>query len=72
MSYYYTSHNSYEYVYGIRPGKTVGCCLFITENISYTLRKDLTSVESVFIEVEKCTVKKVILKHYIGYYIYMS
>ena len=35
-----------------------GCSLFINENIPYTLRKDLTLAESVFIEVEKGTLKK--------------
>ena len=44
----------YEHVYDIRPIKTGGgFSLFINENISYKIRKDLTFAESVFIEVEK-------------------
>ena len=42
----------YEHVYDIRPIKTGGgCSLFINENISYKIRKDLTFAESVFIEL---------------------
>ena len=56
----------YEHVYDIRHDKPGGgCSLFINENIPYTLRKDLTLAESVFIEVEKCTFKKK-KQHYIG------
>ena len=52
----------YEHVYDIRPDKPGGgCSLFINENIPYTLRKDLMLAKSVFIEVEKCTLKNIIL-----------
>ena len=40
----------YEHVYDIRPDKPGGgCSLFINENRPYTLRKDLTLAESVFL-----------------------
>ena len=48
----------YEHVYDIRPDKPGGeCSLFTNENIPYTLRKDHTLAESVFIEEEKGTLK---------------
>ena len=50
----------YNHVFDIRSKRTGGgCSLYINENISYKVRKDLKLSESVFIEVSKSIFKKI-------------
>ena len=59
----------YNHVFDIRSKRTGGgCSLYINENISYKVRKDLKLAKSVFIEVSKNIFTKK-QKHHSGSYI---